>query len=377
VWPPAARHVRGSGSEQGSLSAAAQAAEGFYSVLDLQAGKPINTSVFTEPTDGVYLVLNWSDIEPQSGQYNYSQLDYATNLSVQNGKKIILAVRSGNYAPSWIYQSPYNVQSSNFVYSNHGGAGACDSVTIAWPWDANYQQLFESMIANISSHLQSSPTVFSHLVEVKLTGLNTITEELHLPSSDGKSGSGCTESDAQLTWQQAGYTPNKVIAAWGAFLTAFANAFPDQLLAQAILVTNDFPLISNSGELLKSEKAPGYVDIKQAIVSEATQAYPGQFAINTTALTAYPQPSILQTYSQEGAIIGFQANEFLGTTGGSGCNAATVFDSPQPCTASGYEALLMNGVQSNGLWFEIWPPNAQQYPGDIVQADTALHNINP
>jgi len=353
--------------------------QGFFTVLDITGASPIDTSVFSQPVDGIFIRWDWADLEPQPDAYNFTKLDQAVRLSIENGKAIILGVGAGAQSPTWLLGAPYNVSSSNFIWSPHGGAAPCQNITVPWPWDPIYQQLFRNLVRDLAAHLRSIPGAFDDIVAVKITGLNIDNVQLQLPSSNGGLAPGglCTESDAVGAWQRAGYTPNKIIATWNLFFAAFANAFPNQILDQSIIASGDFPTISNDGVRLNGPNDPGYVDVKQAFVTSALQAVPGRFAIDTTALTAYPQPPVEQTYGQQGAIMGYQANDYLGDQGGSGCDAASWFDTPTPCTSAAYEAILMNGVRLNARWIEMQPPNVSLFPNDVVRADIALQKHHP
>jgi hypothetical protein len=350
---------------------------GFYTVINLtNKHANIDPTVFSQPVDGVFLKLSWALIEPTPGVYDFTAFDQAINLAFENHKKVELGVTTGGLSPSWLMQSPYNVQSSVFIYSAHGGAKhACQTLTIPWPWDTTYQKAYADMMRALADHVRSVGAD-RIVTNVKITGINTESEELHLPSSSGKTGDACTESDDVTIWQQAGYTPDKIINSYMSFMTAVAKAFPNRLLSQAILVSGDFPPISDSGQILSGENDPNYVDVKQAIVTEALQAYPGYFATNTTALTAYSQPTIVQTYAQQGAMTGFQTNDYLGINGGAGCGAPKANDGAVPCDSAGYFSILSNGIDNySAKWIEVFEPNVQPFPDDIVAAMAALGNM--
>ncbi len=209
-----------------------------------------------------------------------------------------------------------------------------------------------------------------------LPGSTSNSAELHMPSSNGTPGPLCTPSDAQVTWQQDGYTPAKIIATWQVFAATFAATFPTQLLSQAIWVTNDFPMISNSGQILSGPNQPGYVDVKQAIVTSAAQLIRG---VSPSILRLLPptrrlDPADLALAKGRSSVSGQRISRH---SRGNGLQCAELVPSRLPCSSAGYEAILMNGVRIGALWLELQAANVYQYPPDVVRADAALERRNP
>ena len=164
-------------------------------------------------------------------------------------------------------------------------------------------------------------------------------------------------------WQNAGYTPSKVMDAWKSTSTAINSAFPDKILALEVLENFDFPPFDENGQQVTFQD-PHYVDIKQAVVADALRRFPGRFAIQWDGLSAERVvPSVIRA-GEAGAIVGWQTNLFKGPKVGSGCESGAIAEA-KICTPDTYIKILQNGLRNGGKYFEIWPTDAKQHAGAV------------
>ena len=316
--------------------------------------------------DGIYVRLVWEAIEPRPGSYDWTTLDREVARALAAGKKLSLGVRSGFFAPPWLSQQ--GVPHGAFFVGPHGGTrGRCETVHIPVPWSPLYQEAYARMIHALAQHLRARRGAYEAVRIVKITGINQRTDELRLPAARERPGS--CQRDAVTTWQALGYRPSKVIDAWQKLAAAVATAFPDKVLAVNILQANDFPPIGEDGQLIVPG-APGFLDVKQAILAAGLRQFSGRFAVQWNGLSALKvAPAVLRA-GEQGAIVGWQTNQYRGLDG-SGCEADNVA-AAKPCTASSYQAILENGIRNGARYIEVWPSNAEQFSAVIEALRASL-----
>ncbi len=164
---------------------------------------------------GIYIRLVWDTMEPAPGVYDWSILDHELDRALPSGKRISIAVRAGGSAPVWLAEN--GVSQSTFVVGRGGKRRACVSIEVAWPWDPDYQDAYVNMMHALAAHLRSRPGAYEAVRIVKVTAIAQNTEEMRLPSTDGRPRmrggreDPCDPSDAIRTWQEAGYRPSLVV----------------------------------------------------------------------------------------------------------------------------------------------------------------------
>ena len=183
---------------------------------------------------------------------------------------------------------------------------------------------------------------------------------------DRKIGAKCAESNAIDEWVKLGYRPSGVVQAWVAMAEAIGHAFPDKLVALAILDNNDFPPIDDTGRVAIGPSVP---KVRERLIAEGLKMFPGRFAVQWNGLEAFRASAVVVSAGAQGAVIGWQANEHAGF-GGSDCPIPE--QSGAVCTESAYEALLRNGVQTGGRFIEIWSPDVLKFPDAIAKVNQSL-----
>jgi len=282
------------------------------------AGSILPDTVYATPyIDGVVLGALWNQIEPSPGVYDWSVVDQEIMRAVANKKKIAVNVTAGAYAPSWLYETPYNVPHDTFLWGNHDGAnGPCNPYVLPAPWDPQYEGAFGAMMTAFAQHLQSLPGAYAATSRIRLTGINTLTDELHLAF--------CSSSNGLALWQGLGYTPDKLLAAAEVLMSATNAAFPDKILSLSVIEAGGLPLINDAGQAI-TVNDPSYIDVKQRLIDYAlspASGISGRFAVQWNGFLQDPStaaPSVIAA-GKKGAIVGWETNEHGGLTNGAECN---------------------------------------------------------
>lgn len=192
--------------------------------------------------DGIALRFSWQALETADGVFNWTSLDIMIAEAALAGKKVSLSVQAGYLTPSWLYTE--GVQSIRFVWDQPSGPALCTVQTMPVPWDPTFLQKWTAFVQAFGARYNSNPAV----AQVKLTGLNSRTQETFLPTANGGpiNNGQCNSYNDIASWQAAAYTSIKVEAAWQRIAGAFAASFPSKPLT-AMLVPGGFPPLDASG----------------------------------------------------------------------------------------------------------------------------------
>jgi hypothetical protein len=320
--------------------------------------------------DGIVIEGLWSSIEPSPNNYDWTLVDAQIVKAISNNKKITLAITAGAYTPAWLYQPPYEVVHDTFYWSSHGGntGKECVPYVLPAPWDLQFEEAYTNMMKALSEHLKTIDGAYESVTRIKLTGINTLTNELHLGF--------CKNTDGLLRWQKLGYTPDKILASGKILMNAVNNAFPDKVLALNIIESGGLPLISNKGEIIEKTN-PDYVDAKQSLIEYGlASVFKNRFSVQWNGFNSEDtsgRESILNA-KKEGAIIGWQTNNYGGPLSGAQCYGKTTESSP--CAEDDYQKILDAMIDSGGNYLEIFSVNAVQFPKAITEAGLRLKNAS-
>jgi hypothetical protein len=319
--------------------------------------------IYTSPAvTGVALSMNWANLETAPGVYDWAPLDYEINRALKYDKQISIAIEPNRFsAPSWLFQE--GVPDLKFTVLNHGGLNTID---IAPPWNATYQQAYAQMMMALSNHLHSIPGAYQAVSVVKITGMSEVSAEIRLPNASNRAG---RVTDTIPIWQQHGYTPAKVLAAWNGFAASVNAAFPDKMLAEeAVLDPAAFPTINNQGQFV-SMTDPSFVNVVQGILSEGLAQYGGRFAVEWDALNDANMPATELAAEQLGVTGFWEANKYLPGGSGSGSNWQVKI----PLTAADYQRMLDLGInQGAGQFLELWPKDILDFPSVVAAANALI-----
>ena len=350
--------------------------------ISQQNAAALTESLTVHGVDGLVLVLAWDQIEPALGQFQWNTLDQWMGMAISQGLKVELSVRA-DLAPAWLFAPAPGGAGANpltFSYAAKDGSKACNSETIAAPWDRAFSQQWDSMLAALSAHLQSAGT-YGNVVLLRLTGINRNSDELHLPAQTAQStGSPCV-SDSVSTWLGAGYRPSKLLQGWDATTGSFKRSFPDKDFSVAIIATTyPFPPISEDGSVITGMSNKDLSSAQNLpLLTLASQKFPGHLVIQNNSLYVNEpaQTETIQSAESLGTMIAFQTNEDLGTTGGGAACGAR--GDTTPCGDATYLEMLETGIyplgKSNSLraqYIEVFAANVNAFPDDAEKAHLEL-----
>jgi hypothetical protein len=300
-----------------AIAAGSVGANGLY-VIDGIHGGDIDRAVLNSTNiDGVLMELPWSTIEPSEGSFNWSALDAVLAQAASVGKRVSVIFGAGWQTPSWVYAD--GAQKFNFIWEQTTwGPKLCSVTSIPVPWDAVYLAKWQTLVEAAGARYDSNSTVAS----VKITGLNSKTQEIFLPRSVNKtitSGStSCVSYDDLADWQAVGYTSLKAEAAWQSVIQIFVAAFPQKKL-EAMLVPGGFPAIDDNGNRFKSGNNQND-EVTIDIVTRGVSAYPSQFTFQNDGWSKWIWKTEASYANQ--VTTGYQENTALGSQTSAAITAA-------------------------------------------------------
>ena len=326
--------------------------------------------------DGAAIMVEWDSIEPEPGVYTFAGLDRWLGKAVVLRKKVSLGLMAGWFTPSWLYRGKYHVPANRFMYNrNPQGAALCTTLTLPSPWNANFIREYNEAIGELSQHLRELAipgfppgAAYDAVRIVKVGGINNTTEELRLVSNRGDRGP-CHQSDAQAIWAEAGFTPDKVESAWLKLAKNIAARFPGRVLSIDVIQGNGFPAIDNQGRIYRYSGSPAD-PVTAWIIKKGIAQFPGRFAVQWDALSEAGVDPAVVTAGAEGAIVGWQMNEFLGPKGGSGCMYGTLRAACR--STADFASALEHGIGLGGRFIEIWAANVNRFAAAFRQAHNRL-----
>jgi len=332
--------------------------------------------------DGMAIVLDWSTIAPTQSAFDTATIDSQVAEAVRFNMPVELVIRAGASVPSWVSAG----HQLTLFYAPHGGAtGKCLPVNMPPPWDGGYQQAFAAFVKRTAHYVQSKGV---QIVVVKLTGINSTTEELRLPAEDATATANCQGATDDVTaWQSAGYTPSLVAQALTQLAASFAEIFPSTPVTLAMIPRAGFPPIDPSGQVVRGQqKAALNATLLQSLVSGAAGAIPGRFILQYDYLN-YNQPAnseVVDLAKANNLPLAWQTNLWRGAMQeGAGCGgspgAGTV------CTDPEYQGLLEEGIHpaggsgrsAQGLYIEVFPFDALAHKSMIYLAHAELLGLPP
>jgi hypothetical protein len=242
------------GAEAGTGDFSARNIGGIYALGAITYGTFKNINGLVDPgvarnssVAGLYQRYNWNDIETDDGIYDWSVVDNDVALAAAAGKKVAMSVVPGAFSPDWLYSE--GTAAFSFVWNTSWGYPACTVQRMPLPWDPTFITKWEAFVRVFGARYDTNPNV----VQVKLTGFNSLTPELFLPSSVNQpinvNGVTCTSFNDVANWQAAGYTRTKAETTWNGMATAFFLNFPNTPIA-AMMEPADFPPIDQNGNRL-------------------------------------------------------------------------------------------------------------------------------
>ena len=339
--------------------------------------------------DGVGVHVEWSEISPALKTYDFTTIDSQLAAARSRHLPVELAVAAGQGIPKWLFTAPplgLGLRRLDFKMTYHGGQEPCQDVSMPPPWDPRYQVAFADMLAQLSRHLHD--TGYDRDVSaIKLTGINTLTEELALPSERPEESSNpnpCVTHSPGI-WAGAGYRPSLVVRAMQGIAASYQRYFPDTEVVLPIIVLFAFPPIGEEGPPISRQAAIGINNkLLDDLVRTAAQTLPGHLALQDAFLldTLPADQRTVGLARANGIPTAWQTNIWFGKIGkGAACSGAGAGFQQQmqnaiPCSNSSFLRMLHNGMSpqggagpsKDGLFIEVFPSDIIAFPAAIKAA---------
>jgi len=337
--------------------------------------------------DGMGVPVTWAEISPTLKTYDFTSMDRQLALARSHHLAVELSVMAGKGNPEWLFDKPplgLGLPRLDFAVNYHGGNEPCQKISMPPPWDPGYQAAFAAMLGKLAAHLRE--TGYDRDVAViKLTGIQTLTEELGLPGATAaESRSPCVTNSPGI-WQEVGYRPSLVARAMGGIAASFQRCFPNTLVILPIIVLFSFPPIGEDGRPVPRQQAVGINDhLLDVLVSVAARTLSGHFAVQDCFLIG-DMPADQRTVGlarANNAPVAWQTNIWFGKNGkgaacgGRGNGFLEKLQNPIPCDEQSFLQMLRRGMHpqggsgqsANGLFIEVFPSDVVAFPGAIKAA---------
>ncbi len=339
--------------------------------------------------DGMGVHFTWSEISPAPKTYDFTAMDRQLALARSHHLAVELSVAAGKGTPEWLFTRPplgLGLRRLDFAMTYHGGDEPCQRVSMPPPWAPGYQAAFADMLAHLADHLRAIGYE-RDVVAIKLTGINTLTEELALPNqnpAESRNPNPCV-TDAPRVWQEAGYRPSLLVRAMAGIAASYQRYFPDTLVTLPVIVLFAFPPIGENGRPMPRLQARGVNDrLLDDLVHTAASALPGHFAVQDCFLIA-DEPADQRTVAlarANGIPVAWQTNIWFGrygkgaACGGRGKGFVERMRNATPCDDRSFLQMLHRGMypqggsgpSANGLFIEVFPSDVVAFPSAIKTA---------
>jgi hypothetical protein len=177
---------------------------------------PIPGEVLSRPyVSGVSIRTTWESVEPAEGQFDWSYIDAQLATAEAAGKQVILRVMAGIYTPRWVYDA--GAESIDLTGQNRNSSLFGQGFRIPLPWDAVLLDRWDGLVSALGERYGGREAIYA----VSMAGPTGLTSEMILPQGEE-------------AWAAAGYTDDKLIAAWTTTIDAYASAFPRTPLSLAV-----------------------------------------------------------------------------------------------------------------------------------------------
>lgn len=281
---------------------------GYFVMQQVGAQNVTNRKLASPKWNGLVIRDRWSAIQPTASTTDWTFIDQQIARAKKLGKKYILAIYTGNNAPSWLDTKWYN--------------------TAPIPWDPAMLREHGRMVEMLGKRYADDPD----LAGVELSG-----------PTRGPSGSLEMHLAAGLE-QQPGYSVQKMIASSKRCIDQYGAAFPA------------CALISDGGV------APGRgnASITQAVFDYLCSKYPERANVSHCALKANTPPSALHhrlvvDMGRRGCRVGF---EMIGPSVG-GTNGE---NGPVPRFGGPFRQALKLARDANAKWLKVYQGDEHNLP---------------
>jgi hypothetical protein len=301
----------------------------------------------------VFLKYHWDKLQTSENNFDWSDLDNDFDRALQSHKKIELCVVAGAFCPDWIYGK--GVTKLHFVEATRNFYGKCEEYDVPVFWNEQFKSLWKNFITKLADHINSKPGYMDAITLVKLSGINSRSEETKLPQEVNIDKEACHTGDHRKIWADAGFKPSLVVKTWNEFADLIGDKFPNSYIGLAMVIPKQgFPNVDEDGKLGEQNNT------HDALLNAALKKFPDRLAVNFTALRANGgTPPFIKEMHDKGVVTGYQLyGQFI--------------DPPciktNTCDDNELKDAFDNGFKNNADFIEVFFHTVQAYPGAIRYA---------
>ncbi len=207
-----------------------------------------STSLKLDYIDGMTIAVNWQDLEPLQGTYDFSIVLAELEWAKKNRKKINVVLYAGSRSPQWIYTRGIpTLEWRRRLKEDQAQQEKAEHTVEKSPvfWNEQYLTWWKKLVSELSNQISKHPS----LGYVVITGATP---------KDYTTGTIIRYDDDWASLINAGYTFEKHEAAWKDLIDHFSSQFSNNELVLAL-----GPLRPGSSDLSLSRALVDYIIQKQ------------------------------------------------------------------------------------------------------------------
>jgi hypothetical protein len=253
---------------------------------------------------GVFVRLQWRDLQPTRDSWDDSILVRETDAAVAAGKRYSLVLESGRDGqPPWLFDpiegGGAGLPAFELIWNDELDVARCtDTALYADPTTDTYRELYFAALSHVASVLKESSARYSSLAYIKPSGANRATGENRLPT---RCKPGCDICNNRV-WAEAGYQPSKLYSFYEQQFRHLSREFPGKSMAY-MLIQAGFPRVGEYGCYEdataivcppnlppEQQTVPRGTEQTETIIAMATAAYPelGRLVVEHQGLDMAP-----------------------------------------------------------------------------------------
>jgi hypothetical protein len=175
-----------------------------YSLQNIGSMPPFALTTGSGQKVGLAYRAAWRQIQRTEQRFDWSLVDLAVNDAEANGVPFALSITAGLHTPTWAYDA--GVQRFEFQAEDM-------ALAMPVPWDGVYLRLWTNFMGAVGARYST------RLSRIALTGINSTTQEILLPSDPG----------ALADFEAVGYTNTRIQQAFEEIGSKIVASFPSSV----------------------------------------------------------------------------------------------------------------------------------------------------